>query len=57
MMTHCAIDKSTPKIDIRSQLAADEIVVFHRCVMQGHCGLEELVFASTAETFPVSAMQ
>jgi len=55
VLTHRSIDKSTPEIDIRGQLATDEVVIFHGCVMQSHCGLKELIFASAARTIIVSA--
>lgn len=49
--THSPIDKSTPEVDVGRELAAHEVVVFHRCVVQGHGGFEKLVFASAIRRF------
>jgi hypothetical protein len=46
-ITHSTIYKPAPKIDVGSQLAANEILVFHRCVVQRHRGFQELVFAGS----------
>jgi hypothetical protein len=40
-----------PKIDVRSQLPAHEILILHRYIMQSHGSLEQLIFACHGEDF------
>jgi hypothetical protein len=53
-LKHKNASNDVPKVDIRSQLALDEVLIAHCNIMQAHRGFEQLVLAG-AERVSVNA--